>query len=290
MPPDRIQVLGVPFNSSGSRDGVARAPAALRSAGLIARLRAAGLTVHDAGDVAVPPSTTERDPASGLIGPEALASTIDGIRAAGGDCPVLLGCLGGPGQARVRGLLFVDGHEDAWPPHRSPTGEAADSELALALGLSVAELPSGLRDALPRLDPATVVVFGPRDEAEIAAANVDSIADRVELVRPDRLGRAEADRLTAVAVDRLDAGGPWWLHVDLDVLSTGSLAAVDYRQPGGLDWEALTTITRRALGARGAVGWTVTIYNPDLDPSGSDAARIVRYIAEAAGSPSARGR
>jgi hypothetical protein len=30
-----------------------------------------------------------------------------------------------------------------------------------------------------------------------------------------------------------------------------------------------------------AVGWTVTIYNPDLDPDGAAAARIVQYIVHA---------
>ncbi len=36
------------------------------------------------------------------------------------------------------GVLFIDGHEDAWPPELSTTGEAADMELGFALGVTVA--------------------------------------------------------------------------------------------------------------------------------------------------------
>ena len=31
----------------------------------------------------------------------------------------------------------------------------------------------------------------------------------------------------------------------------------------------------------GALGWDVTIFNPDLDPDGTSARRIVRYMADA---------
>jgi len=34
-----------------------------------------------------------------------------------------------------------------------------------------------------------------------------------------------------------------------------------------------------ALGERGVLGWDITIYNPDLDPTRARAARIAEYIA-----------
>ena len=57
------------------------------------------------------------------------------------------------------GLLFVDGHEDAWPPSASPTGEAADCELGLALRLFVLPAPWWLHvdlDVLATSDFAAV--------------------------------------------------------------------------------------------------------------------------------------
>jgi arginase len=54
---------------------------------------------------------------------------------------------------------------------------------------------------------------------------------------------------------------------------------VDYPQPGGLFWEHLEAITRTALAVGGCAGWSVCIYNPDLDPDRSGADRIVGYLA-----------
>ena len=59
------------------------------------------------------------------------------------------------------------------------------------------------------------------------------------------------------------------------------MSAVDYPQPGGLSWAELSSITDTALATPGCVGWTVTIYNPELDPDGGAARRIVRYVERA---------
>jgi arginase len=74
------------------------------------------------------------------------------------------------------GLLFVDGHEDAWPPLASPTGEAADCGLGLALGLFVAVLDPRRRGVLPRIRAADVIAIGPRDHDELAAGGVPALA------------------------------------------------------------------------------------------------------------------
>jgi arginase len=66
------------------------------------------------------------------------------------------------------------------------------------------------------------------------------------------------------------------------VLATEALGAVDYRQPGGLDWGQLGELTGAALAVPGCAGWTVAIYNPDLDPGARDAGRIVDYLAAGA--------
>ena len=69
-----------------------------------------------------------------------------------------------------------------------------------------------------------------------------------------------------------------WLHVDFDVLSTKSLPAVDYQQQGGLNWEQLEQLTKTALSSGNIIGCDLTIYNPDLDPDGRFARRIVKYL------------
>jgi arginase len=293
----QIEIIGVPFNSAGTTDGVARAPVALRRAGLSAALRRTGADVVDSGDLELGPTSPTRDPRSRVIAPAALARMIREVRSTvrrsmrggrfplviGGDCPVLLGCMNRPGEDSL-GVLFVDGHEDAWPPELSPTGEAADMELGFALGLTVSGLPRELVAELPRIGAADVVVLGARDDRELARAGVPSIAAIAQVLRPEAIA-ADPARVGVEAAGRLATRGRWWFHVDLDVLSTESLSAVDYPQAGGLDWSALTRLSREALRTPGVMGWDVTIFNPDLDPEGTHAKRIVRYVADSLGGP-----
>ncbi|WP_169745069.1 arginase family protein [Cryptosporangium arvum] len=277
-----MDLILVPFNSSGAADGVARAPSALLDAGLAARLPGARVV-----DAAVPTGDAARGP-SGLASENALAAMVESVServldawaadrlpvVLGGDCPVLLGALRAADRRGYgAGLVFVDGHEDAWDPHRSPTGEAADSEIALALGW-VPGYP-------PVLRPADLVQLGPRDAAELTGAGQPSLADRVAVLPGERLaapgGLETAHRMAAGLVARTEH---WWLHVDLDVLSTEALPAVDYPQPGGLSWEQLETLTGQLLTIGGCGGLSVTIYNPDLD-GGAAADRIASYVADA---------
>jgi arginase len=293
----QVELIGVPYNSSGLSGGVAAAPAFLREAGLGAPI--AEVVVHAGSDVTLSEPTPVRGP-SGLLAEDSLVEMANAVAArvrnvmaasrmplvVGGDCPVLLGALA---ACRDRygevGLLFVDGHEDAWPPSASTTGEAADCELGLALGRDIGRLPSEVRRLLPLVSPEAVVALGPRDADEIEAAGVSSLAGTISVIRPPAIqhehARGDLAGFTTRQVDLVRRRtAHWWLHVDLDVLATEELAAVDYQQPGGLMWSQLDIITRSALVIPGCVGWTVTIYNPDLD-GGRAAPRIVRYVHDA---------
>jgi arginase len=282
----------VPFDSAGENTGVARAPAALRSAGLVEAVRRREYAIDDLGDVALGPSSPVRDPSSRVIAPDALTEMIErtssAIRASlrrgrfpvviGGDCPILLGCLAAATNDQTPGLLFVDGHEDAWPASMSTTGEAADMELGWLVGLTTAHLPKDLVRAIPLLSADRVVLVGPRDQGELTDAGVASVGEVVRIVR--LADRTEPEGIVIDAIDQVGRDGAWWLHVDLDVLSTDSLAAVDFPQAGGADWDTLTRLTRAALAQPGVLGWDITIYNPGLDPTGRDAARIVKYVVD----------
>jgi arginase len=64
--------------------------------------------------------------------------------------------------------------------------------------------------------------------------------------------------------------------LDVDVLDDAIMPAVDYRMPGGLSWDELSS----ALGAarsRRVVSINITIFNPILDRDGS----IARDFTEA---------
>jgi arginase len=290
----RLAVIGVPTNSSWTLDGVARGPAALRQAGLVERLRQHG-DVDDYGDVVFSAPTTQRSASSGIIAEQALSSMVSGVRGAviralqddrfplvlGGDCPLLLGCLAAGRDRYGRlGLLFVDGHEDAYPPRESPTGEAADMELGLALGRVGSPLPADLAALLPLVAAEAVTLIGPRDADLLRPEGVASLAGEVEFYGDTALEGIPVDALTLSVLRRLGTmSKAVWLHIDLDVLSGDALPAVDYPQPGGLSWSQLEALTTTAMQTDTVIGCDITIYNPDLDPGGIYAQRITDYFA-----------
>ena len=282
-----IGILGVPTNSAGTTDGVARGPLVLREADLLGVLRRHA-EVRDYGDLTLPEPSPTRDARSHVIDPAGLGALVAGVRDAverilgdghlplviGGDCPLLLGCLAAAsGRDRI-GLLFVDGHEDAYLPAQSSTGEAADMELAFALGMADASWSPELAPLLPLVAPADLRILGARDADLLSAEGVASLRDRVALVDGERLVSDPAGISAAACASLPDA---WWFHLDLDVLSTQALPAIDYPQPGGLGWDELGAVASTAMSA-GPRGWDVTIYNPDLDPERVHARRIVRFI------------
>ncbi|MBI4433745.1 arginase family protein [Candidatus Uhrbacteria bacterium] len=284
----RIAVIGVPWNSAGGMGGEARAPDALRAAGLLGGL-AQVHDVADYGNVLFPAPVPQRDLVSGIIAPEELALMATATRAEvarafaeqrfplvlGGECPLLLGCLAaarGPEGRRV-GLCFLDGHEDAYPPHASPTGESADMELGIAMGRST--VPE-CAEFVGTVQASDVAILGARDRIALHDHRVDSVAASVAAYYdPQQLRQQGIAVATTDALARIRKHVPaWWLHLDLDVLSGAALPSVRYPQPGGLRWGELEDVLRVALLTPGLLGWNITIYNPDFDPMGLDARRI----------------
>ena len=290
----RFEIVGVPYTSMAAPGGIARAIGVLRSAGLVERLRAAG-EVDDAGDLDLIEGSGQRGP-SGLLNEAALARLIVATREAvtgahdrhriplliGGDCPVLLGALAALRDRHgSAALLIVDGHEDAWPPHLSPTGEASDSEVGLALGRFDTPLPDPVDRLLPLLEADGTAILGPRDRRENEEHGVASLEGVVALFCDDEALKSDPATRVKDAAEAIGRVSPaFWLHLDLDVLATDQLAAIDYPQPGGLSWSELSVAAETALRSSGCAGASIVIYNPDRERGRQGASRIVQFAAE----------
>ena len=203
----------------------------------------------------------------------------------GADCAVLLGAV--PALAGFLGgvgLVFIDAHEDATTMEASVTGEAANMEVAFLLGLTGRRAPEPLRSDAGVLRPEALAMLGMRDDLYRRAIAVPTIADRVWVRTASDLhdDPAACGHLAAQQVTTQAPG--WWLHIDLDVLDrrefTACGAASDDAMPGGLTWPELTAIASSALQVGGARGWSLGVYNPDLDPERQAARRIVTFIAD----------
>jgi arginase len=177
------------------------------------------------------------------------------------------------------GLAFVDGHLDLYDGATSPTGEAADTELAVLLGRGPREL-TGLAGTPPLIKAHDVLAFGHRDPDEDRLYAEAAAAEGVVAFDPEAIRRHGPSLLGARAAARFETEpGRFWLHLDFDVLDQDVLPAVDYRMPGGLDWDELTSLVRPLALSSGLIGADITIYNPSYDPEGHYAWRIVDFLA-----------
>ncbi len=275
-------MLDAPLDSSGRGRGERRAPAALRAAGLVDRLGA-----RDGGAVDVVITDPVRDAQTGVIGADQVRGAGRAISArvtelvdaghrplvVGGDCAILPGVL----QALPAGftLWFLDGHRDFFDGRTSPTGEAADMDLSVVTEHG----PAGLLDREgPLVDPDQVHLLGCRSPYDADSA--------VEAARLDpAIHAVPAERLrgpAAATVGRDLAGdgvGPAWLHLDLDVLDPLVLPAVTYPEPGGLDWADVAALVGPLVRSDRLVGMSVADFNPDEDPDGRHAQRVVDVLA-----------
>lgn len=277
--------LGLRPPQPGSVPGTAKAPEALRAAGLLARLGAvdAGLVLPGryVDDDATRPAALLRNEAAILAFSGRLAAHLAPLLDAGafplvlgGDCSILLGAgLAARGRAGT-GLLHIDGHTDFRHPGNSDDcASLAGEDLAAAVGLhrpSVADVDGGG----PCFAPGRTAHLGCRDGDEHLAETIGEVAAVVrasEVLRagPDAAARTLRD---AIGVDR------YWLQVDVDVLDPAVMPAVDSPDAGGLAAADLVALLR-AL-APDAIGMSVTVYDPDLDPDGRCAALLVDVLSE----------
>lgn len=272
--------------------GVEQLPEALLGAGL-----ADAIGARRAGRVPAPPYDPRRDPSTGVLNPTGirdyardLAEAVTGVLDSGdfpivlgGDCSIVLGTMLALRSRGRYGLLFIDAHADFYQPEAEPKGEAASMDLALVTGRGP-ELLTDIDGRGPLVADDDVVQFGRRDAQEADEAGSQRIEDTairvidLAAVHEQGVQRAAADAFEHLVRPELDG---FWIHIDCDVLDDAVMPAVDYRLPGGLGWDELTTTVRLALGTGRVVGMEITIFNPRLDDDGSIARALVRCIAAA---------
>ena len=157
-------------------------------------------------------------------------------------------------------------------------------EVAFLLGLTGQQAPGSLQTSAGVLRPEAIAMLGMRDDLYRQEIAVPTIADRVRLcpaadlhAEPENGGRQAAGLVASEAAS-------WWLHIDLDVLDRTDFTACgapgEVSLPGGDPGPELAAMTASAMQVGGVRGWSLSVYNPDLDPERRAARRIVSFIAD----------
>lgn len=284
-------VLGAATSAGTHHAGQERAPEALRAAGFVDRLAAAGLAVSDAGDVVRDTFRVDRSGAaarnlSAVL--RAAAAVADAVERAaandavlvvlGGDCTVTLGVLAGLQRvAPDTGLVYFDGDADLGTPSHG-TGILDAMGIAHLLGLAETELSRLFNTRPPiaesrlavigynQVDPETFVpgVFGARPGLTHAAD---------EAVRADPAGCARA------AVDAVAGAERLIVHFDVDAVDSGDLPLANFPHYGtGVPLSAAREALATLFTAPRLSAVVLTEVNPSYDPDGDSLTRYVEAV------------
>jgi arginase len=279
--------LGLRPPAPTSVPGCAKAPEALREAGLHRRL--AELGAQERGVVL--PGRYADDAAPGSLRNQAaiieharrLAGRLDLLRAGGlaplvlgGDCSILvaagLALRRAPGRY---GLVHLDGHTDfRHPGNSSQCASLAGEDLAAAVGRHWPAI-ANIDGLGPYFSPVDTAHAGCRDDDEALQEATALLGAVLPASQIRHRGVAHAARAILGVAGRAGLDG-YWIHLDVDILDPGVMPAVDSPDPGGLSAAELTGLL--AALAPGAVGAQVTVFDPDLDPDGSHARRLTDIL------------
>lgn len=295
MIPKQVSVIGVPLDFGADRRGVDMGPSAIRYAGLNEKLRQAGHTVNDLGNLSVPipESRVNQNPHAKYWDEivkvnRVLARTIEKVVqegqfpvVLGGDHSIAMGTIAGLLRVRPKiGLLWFDAHGDFNTEETSPSGNVHGMPVAVAAGRSRTDLAIPFKGRY--LDEAKIVYVGVRtlDPSEAEALR-QSAATVFSMHEVDRYGMRE---VMARAVD-IVSDGTDGVHLSFDIDALDPLYAPGSGTPfnGGLtDREAHLALELLAEGDV-LTSMEMVEVNPILDEHNRTGRLAANLIASALG-------
>jgi arginase len=290
--PKKIALIGAPSSAAAFAPGTEKAPAAIRAAGLVERLRSAGYEVTDYGDC--PPRLFADDDehrrarnlppiVAGLndLKAHVEVATKSGafVLVLGGDCAQSIGLITGARRYHKHlSLLWFDRDADLNTPATTPSGRIDGMVVAHIIGKGSPELvrfwgePPLVREpditlfGIERLDPPEQDLLNKSPLRHVLASAIQSKGATA----------AAKDALTHLHADSRE----FILHLDLDVVAQEELPAVNVPGSGGLRFDEVRAALTQFLSHKNLLGLDVAQYNPDKDPDGAAAGKIVDLLVE----------
>jgi arginase len=291
--PNRIALVGAPSSAAAFAPGLEKAPAAIRAAGLIEKLQSIGYEVVDFGDCAQRHFADDDEHKRARNIPEIVAGLNDLkpraelaaktgglILVLGGDCAQSIGLLTGARRYYKQiGLLWFDRHADLNTPATTPSGRLDGMVLAAIQGRGSAELvrfwgepplvrePDTLIYGLEQVDPAEQEFLSRSPVRHVYAADVQLKGART----------AAQNALSQMHADSRE----FMVHLDVDVIGQEDFAATNVPGSGGLSFSEVQASLTEFAKQKNLLGLNVAQYNPNKDPDGSGAKKLIDLLVEA---------
>jgi arginase len=289
----QVAVIGAATSAGTHHAGQERAPEAMRAAGFLDRLRTAGLTVEDRGDVVHEIFVADEmaSPARNLstvvrvaraVADATVSALADGALAVvlGGDCTITLGVVAGAQRHDpATGLLYLDGDADLATPATTSSGVLDAMGIAHFLGLADTEL-ARLGAGVPMLPDERLALIG-YDETDPETFAAQILHDRPRLVRfPDHQVRADPAGCAAAAVAAVGQHtSSLVVHFDVDAVDSRDLPLANFPHYGtGIPLAAAAEALAVLCAAPTVAAIVLTEVNPSYDPAGRQLTRYVEAV------------
>jgi arginase len=287
---NKIALLGAPTSAAALSAGHEGAPAALRAAGLIDRLRSAGYEVLDLGDD--PPQISKPDTESPrarnvdgvLKSIEALKPRVEqAVKSGalplilGGDCSIALGTVAGARRYfRNIGMIYLDADADLNTPATTPSGCLDGMVVSHLTGRGAPELVRFWSEPFLVREPDLALFGVSRLDRPEEAVLANSPLRRYLAADVKRLGATAAAK---TALERIRGNGnEFILHFDVDVIS--DFVATNYPNSNGLSFAEVRQALLVFAQQKNLAAIEITAYNPTKDSDGAAASKIVDLLAE----------
>ena len=281
-----IQIVGAAIGQGAQDHGCASAPQALRSAGLVPRLQARGLSAAWETTLRTEAATAPLPAVRGLSA--RLSQRVKGIVQAGelplvigGDHSCAIGTWRGVAAATATrgplGLLWIDAHMDAHVPATSPSGALHGMPLACLLGYGEESLVDVTRGGCLR--PENVCLVGVRSFEDGEAELLARFGVRVFFMDEVRRRGLPAVMQDAQRILRRAAGG-FGITLDIDALDPREAPGVGSPVPGGLSAEALSRSLAPLAADERMLALEIVEYNPLRDSEGRTAAVVCKLAGD----------
>jgi arginase len=290
--PKKIALIGACSSAAAFLPGTEKAPQALRAAGLIEKIKNIGYEVTDLGDCPVRLFADDEEHRRARNLPAIVAGLNDlkvhaevAIKSGalvlvlGGDCAQVIGLLTGARRYyKHLNLFWMDRDADLNTPASTPSGRIDGMVVASIIGRGAPELvrfwgetplvrePDVLLFGLDRVDPPEQEFLSKSPLRYVYAADIQKKGAAAST--RDALAHLHTDSRDFIA------------HLDIDIISQEEFPAVNVPGSGGLSFDEVRQSLGEVLSQKTLLALDVAQYNPDRDPDGASAQKLVDLLVD----------